>query len=536
MHIPAETPMTSDPTMTFALAAFAVAGLAFRDAHKGRRDNIPPRMRGGVSSLHGAARHVAVVTTAAIPWMTGTAVNPCLRAAYMAHCTSHQVTLLIPWLKQEDQALVFHGKHSFEQPEEQTECIKDWIRKRTGFEANFKIQYYPGRYDTSLLGIFPIGDLTVYIPVEEADVAILDEPEHLTWFHHGIRWTDKFNHVVGVMHTNYKELGRRIAGPLVVPFLHAIVAGLCAMHCHKVVKLSNTVQTLPRQVTSNVHGVAQCFLDVGRASAATAAEGKKPFMLGAYCLGKIVWGKGWEELIALLGQHSEARSQVVSVPLDIYGTGEAATEIQSQACKLDLCLKFLGAKDHIHEDLHAYQVFVNCSTSDVVATTSMEALAMGKWVICAHHPCNQFIAAFGNCLVYHNPQQFSEHLQYALLHQPAPLTQHETRELSWEAATERMLDAAEMGPGDWPKAATKVAEATLFFAYNAALGVELVRKVSCAGANTAKNPPRVTDVALRPPRRQSSLDREAVQEADAQQSSWRSNFSFTVSANNWELC
>ena len=36
------------------------------------------------------------------------------------------------------------------------------------------------------------------------------------------------------MHTNYKELGRRIAGPLVVPFLHAIVAGLCAMHCHKV--------------------------------------------------------------------------------------------------------------------------------------------------------------------------------------------------------------------------------------------------------------------------------------------------------------
>ena len=57
------------------------------------------------------------------------------------------------------------------------------------------------------------------------------------------------------------------------------------------------------------------------------AEGKKPFTRGAYCLGKIVWGKGWEELIALLGQHSEARSQVVSSPLDIYGTGEAATEV-----------------------------------------------------------------------------------------------------------------------------------------------------------------------------------------------------------------
>ena len=44
------------------------------------------------------------------------------------------------------------------------------------------------------------------------------------------------------------------------------------------------------------------------------------------------------------------------------------------------------------------------------------------------------------------------------------------RELSWEAATERMLDAAELQAGDWPKAASKVAEATLFSAYNAALG------------------------------------------------------------------
>lgn len=212
-------------------------------------------MHGGVSSLHGAARHVAIVTTAAIPWMTGTAVNPCLRAAYMAHCTSHQVktilqhllaccaviygshsshkgriamsvqlafvksclsfpaqqfrsfannpiqtshshsimihcpacavcfvqvTLLIPWLNQEDQALVFHGKHSFEQPEEQTECIKDWVRKRTGFEAQFKIQYYPGRYDTSLLGIFPIGDLTVYIPIEEVRLRMLGQAHSTT--------------------------------------------------------------------------------------------------------------------------------------------------------------------------------------------------------------------------------------------------------------------------------------------------------------------------------------------------------------------
>ena len=65
---------------------------------------------------------------------------------------------------------MFHGKYSFEQPEQQTVCIKEWIRKRTGFEAQFKIRYYPGRYDTRLLGIFPVGDLTVYIPVEEVSL------------------------------------------------------------------------------------------------------------------------------------------------------------------------------------------------------------------------------------------------------------------------------------------------------------------------------------------------------------------------------
>ena len=61
---------------------------------------------------------------------------------------------------------------------------------------------------------------------------------------------------------------------------------------------------------------------------------------------------------------------------------------------------------------------MNASTSDVVATTSIEALAMGKWLVCADHPCNAFASQFPNTLIYHSPAEFCQHLQYALEHEP----------------------------------------------------------------------------------------------------------------------
>ena len=62
---------------------------------------------------------------------------------------------------------MFHGKYEFDEPEQQTECMLEWIEKRTGFRPNMKISYYPARYDQRLLGIFAVGDLTTYIPSDE---------------------------------------------------------------------------------------------------------------------------------------------------------------------------------------------------------------------------------------------------------------------------------------------------------------------------------------------------------------------------------
>lgn len=92
----------------------------------------------------------------------------------------------------------------------------------------------------------------------------------------------------------------------------------------------------------------------------------------------------------------------------------------------------------------SYKVFLNPSTTDVVCTTTAEALAMGKIVVCANHPSNDFFKQFPNCRTYNDSKGFVEATNKALNEEPDELTNAQGHELSWEAATKRFLRAADL--------------------------------------------------------------------------------------------
>lgn len=99
----------------------------------------------GKRDMSDKKRHVAIVTTASLPWMTGTAVNPLFRAAFLAKSAKQNVTLLIPWLSRSDQELVYPDNLTFSSPEEQESYIRTWLEERVCFKPDFKISFYPGK-------------------------------------------------------------------------------------------------------------------------------------------------------------------------------------------------------------------------------------------------------------------------------------------------------------------------------------------------------------------------------------------------------
>jgi len=399
------------------------------------------------SDLRGKSRNICIVTTASLPWMTGTAVNPLLRAVYLARRKErHSVTLCLPWIEPSEQPHIFQKGVIYERREDLEHYIRDWVRTNLGFSTSIKIAWWEGCYLPVFGSIFPVGDPIASVPVEERDVAVLEEPEHLTWYHQGMKWCEAFSYVVGIIHTNYwsyaindhqSSLPARVGRAYVLKTLNVWCT---KSYCHRVIKLSDAVQEFPNSVTMNIHGVRNRFINIGASRVHRPWFGGMRFSKGAYFIGKALWAKGYTQLFNLLKFYREATG--VNLPLDVYGSGPDLNLIKAKVVEEGLAWTFKGPLDHAHPNTHEYKIMINPSLSDVVCTTSAEALAMGKIVVCADHPSNEFFRTFPNCHIYKTDVEFCHQLAHSIASDPVPLSEDDRYRLSWEAATERFYDGS----------------------------------------------------------------------------------------------
>lgn len=581
------------------------------------------------SDLGRRDRMIWVVTTAALPWRTGTAVNPLLRALYLTRGRAKgMVTLLIPWISDPQAQETLYGTNGpFQSEEEQESWIRNFCRTRAGCadeEPNLVIRFWKGVYHHNLGSILPAVDVCSLIPAQLADVAILEEPEHLNWFRvpattvskrrtggdtdqveesetttiqldkeerdrkEMLGWAFKFRHVVGIMHTNYASYIQQYGmgtSLITAPALNALSKLVVKAYCHKVIRLSDTLTPfVPRkEVTCNVHGVRDEFFLTDTDHSKSFDYHKTPQdnkCAAVYFIGKLIWAKGFEHILRLQERYRSKHGEYFA--LDVYGDGNDAKAIKRAffgraarrqdtdesagssteedeklaaeifdrdeslrvmlhdrqcqpspdnadtanqfrdnsnaededtilavisadevadkvncAVPLDvvsdltkrtigtgmetagaalqlvetalthgfgafaprepilapalatykwrrhpLPARFLGGKDHIELKYLPQTIFLNMSTTEVLCTTTAEALAMGKFVILPKHPSNDFFYQFPNCLAYETLDECVDHLIYAFRNKPTPLTDEIRHQLSWEGAIERLYEAA----------------------------------------------------------------------------------------------
>lgn len=403
------------------------------------------------------SKKIWIVTTAALPWMTGTAVNPLLRASYMTNGRTDaggKVTLMLPWLELvEDRDKIYGKDRLFDSPDEQEDCIRKWLREEAGLNQasnDLQIAWYIGRHETQENSIYSMGDITALIPEEEVDICVLEEPEHLNWYRApGDSWTKKFKHVVGIVHTNYFVYAQEQPAALIrAPGMRLLSSWMCRAHCHRIIKLSGTLDKFApeKELVENVHGVRGPFLDYGRnlAKELKSESGGSHLVFGpeadpkVYFIGKMLWSKGIGSLMELLKYAQESAD--LKIDFDMFGGGPNFEEAKTRSQKFGLSMEFHGPIDHAAlADSH--KIFVNPSLSEVLCTTVAEALAMGKFCVVPSHPSNDFFAQFPNCLTYANKEEFVGNLYYALTHSPEPLSVECAYALSWDAANERFANA-----------------------------------------------------------------------------------------------
>ena len=426
-------------------------------------NNLGPKSPLPHTLLSTPSKTVYIVTTASLPWLTGTAVNPLLRAAYLTTeervAAGGSVRLMLPWLERERDRKMIYGESNLPlviSKEAQEDFIRNWLAEEAGMEfasRHVLLEWYTAWVNEVENSVYSMGDLTAMINPEIAKnaICILEEPEHLNWYRPPTsnEWTSLFPHVIGIVHTNYFAYALEQPAAVVrAPGMKLLCSWMIRAHCHRVIKLSDGLGVFAeeKEVTDNVHGVREDFINIGRKLRLAGAAGRSELVgdsydEGIYFLGKQLWSKGIGELMDLLKYAQDTAGLFISC--DLFGSGPDRDDMVQRANDMNLNMTWKGGIDHSKVG-YTYKIFVNPSSSEVLCTATAEALAMGKYVVIPRHPSNEFFFRFPNCLPYNNREEFVANLFYALTHSPEPMKESLCRTLGWNAAIERLVEAGKV--------------------------------------------------------------------------------------------
>lgn len=369
--------------------------------------------------MSGGGGSVGIVTVSAIPNLTGTSVNPLIRAATLV-AEGWPTTLYLPWFAPADQQREY-GR-GFANPAAQAAAIAAWLPE--GLRGCCpEIVFYPTRLSaltTVAHPAVPIGSV-----LRPHRVVVFEEIER--HFFDGRRidpaalgFRRRFPLVLGLLHTNQAAFGSVRRGPWFAPAATALTRLVARTTCHHSFSVASAAPCLrqPGEATAALNGVAPAFFAVPPGPTA-----------GAYFIGKLIPEKGLHEAFRLL-------RRVGAAGIDLFGGGDLAY-VRASAAAHGVAAGLRGGTAAPWRALAPYRVFVNCSLSEVLCTATAEALAMGKWVILPRHPSNRLFASFANCLAYDDDASFAAAWRRAMAEEPRRDPAAEER-LSWAAAARRL--------------------------------------------------------------------------------------------------
>jgi digalactosyldiacylglycerol synthase len=360
-----------------------------------------------------------VITTSSLPWAAGTTFNPLWRVAELTR-RGQRVNLLVPWFPYPMQAQVPSFYTFYPNPSELLDAVRRAIRQRADL-SRLKLATYPARWVDTFNSPFPAADVLRLVSAE-TEVLILEEPEHL--FPAGPPPRRASCPTFGILHTNmgaYLRIRRTAAERDLATDWERNVDRVCAAICDRVIALSAAVAGLTNCDVIPVNGVPDVFFAVPQCLS-------RPSRVLTY--GRIEWGKGWDDLI-------EAAA-LADVEVVAYGAGPEADEIAEHGRRRGARIEFRPSTTAPWSVMAGHDCFVNPAKTEVLASSSMEALAAGRWLIVPRHPENRLFERFANCLTYGDVSEFATRLIEARAHAPRP--DPTASYLSVPAATTRLLD------------------------------------------------------------------------------------------------